>query len=125
MMGKAGCAALMALLLGAAGAMAQLSADTVSADVAQRYGVSVLKATPIKVDGRDAYAVAVMNPGGDDNAAFQVNTLIVDAASGELLPQFAHRASGYNLPPSPNRSPPPDDSGPIIRSMTSREYRTR
>jgi hypothetical protein len=66
-----------------------------------------------------------MNPGGNDNGAFEVSTLIVDAATGDLVPQFAHRPSGYDLPPAADRSPPPDDSGPIIRSMTSREYRQR
>jgi hypothetical protein len=118
-------AAVLMLLLGATAVNAQLPADAVASDIARRYGVSVLKVTPTKVDERDAYAVVVMNPGGNDNGAFEVSTLIVDAASGALVPQFAHRASGYALPPSPDTATPGDDSGPSVRSMTSREYRQR
>jgi hypothetical protein len=118
-------AALLLLLLGTTAAKAQLPADKVAADIAKRYGVNVLKVTPIKIDDRDGYAVLVMNPGGNDNGAFEVSTLIVDAASGTLVPQFAHHSSGYALPPSPDTATPGNDSGPSIRSMTSREYRQR
>lgn len=117
---------MAALLVLAAGAAAgQIPGDKLAAAIAQRYGVTALKVTPIKLGDRDAFAVVVMNPGGDDNGAFEVSTLIVDAASGDLVPQFAHRSSGYSLPSAADRSPPPDDSGPIIRSMTAREYRQR
>ncbi len=102
-----------------------LTADKVSAAIADRYHVTVLRVTPTKIDDRDAFAVLVMNPGGDDNAAFQVSTLLVDAATGALLPQFAHRAAGYTLPPASDRSPPANDSGPAIRYLTGREYRVR
>jgi hypothetical protein len=36
-----------------------------------------------------------------------------------------HRAAGYDLPSPSDRSPPADASGPIIRSLTEREYRQR
>jgi len=109
-------AALLAMALAATEAGAQIPADKISHDIAQRYGVTVLKVTPMKLDGRDAYAVAVMNPGGNDNGAFAVITIVVDAETGALAPQFA---------PAAATAPPGDDTGPIIRSMTAREYRPR
>lgn len=102
-----------------------LTADQVKAEIADRYHVTVLRVTPASVDGRDAFAVLAMNPGGDDNAAFQVNTLLVDAATGALLPQFTRQPAGYILPPASDRSPPANDSGPAIRYLTGREYRVR
>jgi len=111
--------------LAVAGAAEPLTPDKVSADIAERYHVTVLRATPTKIGDRAAYAVAVMNPGGDDNGAFKVTTLIVDAETGALVPQFVHRPAGYDLPSPSDRSPPADDSGPIIRSLTEREYRER
>ena len=120
------CAAfLLVAALGAAAVRADPAADKVAAEVARNYGVTVLRVTPARVDGRDAYAVLVMNHGGDDNDAFRVVTLVVDAASGALVPQFEHRDSGYVLPPAPDRGLRNDDSGPVIRSLTAREYRQR
>lgn len=120
------CAAAVALLLAGSGLAAaeRLSADEVSADITKRYHVTVLRVTPTKVEDRAAYAVVVMNPAGDDNGAFKVTTLIADAETGELVSQFAHRPSGYDLPLPADRSPP-TDSGPMIRSLTEREYRQR
>lgn len=107
-----------------AAAAERLSADKVSADITKRYQVTVLRVTPTKIDDRAAYALVVMNPGGDDNGAFRVTTLIADAETGELVSQFAHRPAGYDLPRPADRSPP-TDSGPMIRSLTEREYRLR
>ncbi|MGO8917155.1 MAG: hypothetical protein ACLQJR_14715 [Stellaceae bacterium] len=121
----AAAAAALLLLLGMTGALAQLSPEVVSAAIAKRYGVSVLKVTPVKIDGRDAYAVVVMNPGGNDNGAFEVSTLMVDAETGALVPQFTHLPSGYALPQAPDATPPGNDTVPAIRSMTAREYRPR
>ena len=120
------CAAAAALLLAGSGLAAaeRLSADKVSAEITERYHVTVLRVTPMQVDNRAAYAVVVMNPAGDDNGAFRVTTLIADAETGELVPQFAHRPAGYDLPRPADRSPP-TDSGPMIRSLTEREYRQR
>jgi len=118
-------AASLLLLLAAGAALAQMPADKIAAAVAQRYGVNVLKVTPTTLGERDAYAVLVMNPGGNDNGAFAVSTLVVDAASGELVPQFAHGPSGYTLPPAPDTATSGSDSGPSIRSLTEREYRQR
>jgi hypothetical protein len=125
---RGACAAAAALFLVgswlSAAAAEQLSADKVSAEITERYHVTVLRVTPTEVDDRAAYAVVAMNPGGDDNGAFRVTTLIVDAETGELVPQFAHRPAGYDLPLPADRSPP-TDSGPMIRSLTEREYRQR
>ncbi len=124
----AAAAAAVLLLSGwvaAAGAAEALTADKVSAGIAERYHVTVLRVTPTKVDDHAAFDVVVMNPGGDDNGAFQVSTLVVDAATGALLPQFTHLPDGYTLPPASDRNPPANDSGPAIRYLTEREYRQR
>ena len=110
--------------LGAADA-APLTADKVSAAVAERYNVTVLRATPTTIGDRPAYVLAVMNPGGDDNGAFKVTTLIVDAETGALVSQFIHLPAGYDLPAPSDRSPRDDGNGPLIRSWTEREYRQR
>jgi hypothetical protein len=116
---------LASACLGTAGAAEPLTAAKVSADIAERYHVTVLRTTPTKIGERAAYAVVVMNPGGNDNGAFQVSTLMVDAETGALMSPFVHRPAGYDLPSPSDRSPPGNDSGPIIRSLTEREYRQR
>ncbi len=77
-------------------ALAAMSADQVAAAIAEAYGVSVLKVVAAENEGRTVYRVTTMNPGGDFDEAFQVNTLIVDADTGKLVSGFRHRASGYN-----------------------------
>jgi hypothetical protein len=114
--------ALAAPALAARAAPAEtLSADKVKEAVAQRYGVQVLRVTPVEIDGVPAYAVVVMNPGGNFNEAFQVNTLMVDAQTGTLISQFRHRAAGYDLPDAADRSPPGDDIGSAVRRLINRE----
>lgn len=103
-------AAAVALLLAAPGpARAAMSADQVKRAIAERFGVEVLRVAEATEDGRAVYRVTVMNPGGTFNEAFQVNVLVVDRETGELVPQFRHRASGYDLPGAldrdPNRNP--------------------
>ncbi len=51
-------------------AEAALSADQVKRQVETRYGVTVLRIKPVTEQGRSAYAVTIMNPGGAFNAAF-------------------------------------------------------
>lgn len=93
-----------ALVLGLA--MAGLSAPALSAVsqseaakmVAESFGVQVLRVRPGQVGERRVWLVTVMNRGGDFNSAFQVNTLAVDQGTGELVPAFRHRSSGYDLP---------------------------
>jgi hypothetical protein len=117
--------ALLALALPALAARTApaevLSADKAGEAVAQRYGVQVLRVTPVEVDGAPAFAVVVMNPGGNFNEAFQVNTLVVDARTGALVSQFRHRAAGYDLPDAADRTPPGDDVGSAVRRLTNRE----
>ena len=79
----------------AAPAGAAMSADEVSAAIAAAYGVTVLRVVATEEDGRSVFRVTIMNPGGDFDEAFQVNTLLVDADTGKLVSGFRHRASGY------------------------------
>jgi hypothetical protein len=108
-----------ALMFGAAPARA-LSADAIAAALAERFGVKVLRVTPIERDGKQLLAVVVMHPGGNFNEAFTVTTLIADAETGELVPQFRAENSGYQLPQAANRQPPSDDGGAAIRRETFR-----
>ncbi len=90
-------------------AIAAMTANQVKAKIAKDFGVKVLKVRPAKADGRKVYLVTMMNPGGDFNEAFQVNTIIVDAETGKLVSRFRHRASGHDpneaLSFAPNRQP--------------------
>lgn len=80
----------------AGGAMAQanLSEDQASRMIEDKYGVQVVGIEAAAMDGRQVFIVRVMNPPGDFNEAFQVNTLVVDRGTGELVPQFRHAPSG-------------------------------
>ena len=79
-----------------AGALAAMTGEQVRDHVAKAFGVRVLDVRKGEVDGRAAFIVTVMNPGGNFNDAFQVNRLAVDAETGDLIPAFRHRASGYD-----------------------------
>ena len=81
----------------------KLSPDELKQQIEQTYPVHVLGIRAIKADGKAAYAVTVMIRGGDFNDAFQVNTFIVDADTGALIPVFRHLASGYVLSGGGNR----------------------
>jgi hypothetical protein len=69
----------------AAAARPELGEDEVQALLREGLGVEILKIEPIEAEGRAAYAVTVMNPPGNDNSAFAVETLVVDGATGGLL----------------------------------------
>ena len=81
----------------ATAAWAAMSADQVAAAIAEAYGVTVLRVEPMTEDGRAAYLVTIMNPGGDFNEAFQVNKIVVDAETGDLTPEFRHPPSRHRL----------------------------
>lgn len=81
----------------AAPASAQLSEDDVKSQLASEFGVEVLKIVPTSGPSGPAYEVTVMNPAGDSNAAFQVNTLLIDRRTGKLLSAFRHLPAGYEL----------------------------
>jgi hypothetical protein len=115
-----GWAAMLALAALPAGAQGQKSAEQISADIAQRYKTQVLRVTPIDNNGKPAYAVRVLSPGGDFDDAYRVVTLVVDAGTGELVAQFRHRTSGYDVSGARLRLPGADGSGDAIRRETFR-----
>jgi uncharacterized membrane protein YkoI len=97
-------------------------ADEVKRQIEKEYGVTVLRVRDLtREDGSPAYAVTVMNPGGDRNSAFEVSTLEVDARTGKLVPQFRHAADGYRASDAgrydPNRS---TDNPAVLRGHTWR-----
>lgn len=81
----------------AAGAALAASPEEVKQKIEKEYGVEVLKVTPGELDGRKVYEVRVMRKDGGDGA-FGVATVAVDAESGQLVPAFRHKSSGYALP---------------------------
>jgi len=84
---------------------AALGADDVRSRIAAEYGVTVLKVKPGKYEGAAVYFVTVMNPGGAFNGAFQVNTLVIDAATGKTLPVFRQMPSGQQMNEAPSFEP--------------------
>ena len=103
-----------ALALGASPAEAALSADQVKRQVEMRYGVTVLRIKPVTEQGRSAYAVTIMNPGGAFDEAFQVNTLIIDAVTGRPIIQYRQGPGGIQpaAPPVSSRTRPSTASTP-------------
>ena len=73
--------------------------------LAETFGVEVIekRTRSGEIEGRAVWFMTVMNPGGDFNAAFKVTTLAVDQETGELVPAFRHKPSGYELPGAPSR----------------------
>jgi hypothetical protein len=102
----------------AAAARVDRVAQKLTQQIAQRYGVQVLRADRELLDGKPVYRMVVMNPGGDFNEAYAVHTLVIDAASGALVSQFEHLPTGYVLAAPPDRTPRDDGSGVMIRRET-------
>ncbi len=102
------------LALGAAPAGAALSADQVKRQVETRYGVTVLRIEAVTEQGRSAFAVTIMNPGGAFNEAFQVNTLVIDADTGRPIIQYRQGPGGMQpaAPPVSSRTRPSTGSTP-------------
>ena len=102
--------ALLGFTLASAPARAEMSADAVKAQVETAYGVKVLRVKKVEIDDRAVYRVTVMYPGGNYNTAFQVNTLLVDAATGKEISTFRHLPSGHQRSGADtrqsNRQPP-------------------
>ncbi len=86
-------------------AFSAVSAAEAGKRVAKSFGVQVLKVRPGKIDGRQVFLVTVMNPKGDFNEAFQVTTVVVDAATGNLVSGFRHRSSGQDANQAPSYTP--------------------
>lgn len=83
-------AALAAALILAVPTVAQaaMTKDQVAAKIEKEFKVKVLRVEPMTEDGKPVFAVTVMGSGGDWNHAFQVNTIAVDAATGQPVVQF-------------------------------------
>lgn len=97
-------------------------ADEVKRQIEKEYGVTVLRIRDlVREDGSSAYAVTVMNPGGDRNSAFEVSTLEVDARTGTLVPQFRHAADGYTASSAGQHDPNRSTGNPaVLRGHTWR-----
>ena len=96
----------------------ELGEDEVQALLREGLGVEILKIEPVEAEGRAAYAVTVMNPPGNDNSAFAVETLVVDGATGGLLGR---------VPQGPRTATPDlaESSGPAGGEGSGLEIRRR
>jgi hypothetical protein len=112
---------LAAALFAVAAAAAQTTdAKQITDRIAKEYGVKVLKVVKGEEDGKPVLFVTVMNDGGNYNDAFQVNTLAVDPATGDLIPQYRTTPTGQELSGAVSRRPE-DESGLVIRQRSMRE----
>jgi hypothetical protein len=94
--------AIAAALILAAPAAA-LEPDAVRAGIESRFPVEVLRLDPAEHDGRAVYVATVMVRAGDYNDALSVSRLMVDAASGALVPQTAAALAGIAPDHRPGR----------------------
>jgi hypothetical protein len=95
-----------------------LGEDEVQRLVAEGLSVEILSIEATESAGRPAYAVTVMNPPGNDNSAFVVETLLIDGDTGSLLgkvPQIPRVAA-----PGPSGPSDFEGSGLEIRRRTHR-----
>ncbi len=92
-------AAVAAVFSAATPSLAQdlMSESRARAMIEETYGVQVLSVEEIGKDGRQVFIVKVMNPPGDFNEAFQVNTLVIDRQTGSLVSQFRHLPAGHQM----------------------------
>ncbi len=90
--------ALLAGFVFSGNALAQVTDLEAKRQVEEAYEVEVLGVREGEIDGRAVWLVTVMMPPGDFNSAFMVSSLAIDRETGDLVPSFRHRASGYNLP---------------------------
>ena len=81
-------------------AEAAMSKDQVAQKIEKEFKVKVLRVKPATEDGKPIFAVTVMSGGGDWNHAFQVNTIAVDAATGQPVVQFG-QFGGWLRKPAP------------------------
>jgi len=112
----------IAMVAGSGPASAQrLTAQEAGQRVAESYGVEVLRVRDMRTaDGRRAYAVTVMAPGGDNNEAFQVTTLLVDPQTGDLISQYRQTPTGHEISGAPSNVPPTEVEGPALRRRSTR-----
>jgi hypothetical protein len=94
----------------------QKSQKQIAAEISENYGVDVLRISDVELpDGTTVYEVMVMNRGGNYNEAFQVTRLLVDPATGALIPGFRHGTSGYDLSGAPSYSSGRDGADMMLR----------
>ncbi|HEX6144992.1 MAG TPA: hypothetical protein VFZ01_19920 [Geminicoccaceae bacterium] len=79
----------------------EADATAVAQAVAGRLGVEVLDVRTVDVQGRPLVAARVMEPGGNSNAAFLVQTLVIDPESGEVVGVFPGSESDFGSLPGP------------------------
>jgi hypothetical protein len=77
-------------------AWAAMSEQQARKMVEATYGVQILKSKRSNFHGKPVYLLTVINPGGNNNTAFQVTHLAVDPETGRLISGFRHRTSGYD-----------------------------
>ncbi len=93
---------------------AEMSVDAVIQKIEADSAVTVLRVKPMTDGGRRVFAVTVMNPGGDFNEAFQVNTIVIDAETGQPIMQYRQGSGGLRpaAPPVSFRTGPSTASTP-------------
>jgi hypothetical protein len=89
---------LMACFVSSGSANAQVTDMEARRQIEASYDVEVLGVIEGEIDERTVWLITIMVPPGDSNAAFMVSTLAIDQQTGDLVPAFRHRASGYELP---------------------------
>ncbi|HSA81603.1 MAG TPA: hypothetical protein VLE23_12350 [Geminicoccaceae bacterium] len=101
-------------------AKARLSAEEVRRQISEDLGVEVLSIDPVAVEERPAYALKVMNPPGNYNAAFRVVTLLVDGDSGAVLGEIQTAPSAETPDAFPGRRETGEQSGAELRRRSHR-----
>lgn len=101
-------------------AEALMSKKDAKARIEKDLGVQVLRLREADVEGRPAFAATIMNPGGNYNAAFQVNTVVLDRRTGTLIHRFGQNGQD---PESGTVHSTREDSGPVIRRRTFEDPR--
>jgi hypothetical protein len=98
-----------------------LGEDEVSTLVREGLGVEVLQIEALERDGGPVYAVTVINPPGNLNSAFLVETLLIDGVTGGLLsrvPETPRTATAD--PAASSQRAAPESTGLEIRRRTYR-----
>ena len=111
----------LAVLAGPVAAQGVKSPDEARALVKQRFGVEAVRVVEIETDGRKAFRVVAMSASGDSNGALRTSTLVLDAETGALVPQFRHRTTGYDLAGGRFTALNIDGDGEMTRRMSIRE----
>ncbi len=86
----------VAMAVNASAAMAQLnlSVEQIKQRIESDYGVRVLRVEKISQQGRAVLAITAMKDPGDFDDALQVNTVVADPVTGDLIRQYRHAPNG-------------------------------